>query len=242
MPRDEETYGDQEKMKRRKRPDSLIVLPKSAKSRCSTQSKMARRMAKEFKQLRQNETSEHNPRHQATHKTHGSQILQKHYTRRIESEWENMRNTKITKMTEIDNEYNHKKEIFKDISDTNGESRSNNPYKLAAKQNILKRRFFQPKSPQNQKEVIKIDLFKVKYEKIKNKSSLAGHYGNFMKYCVNTEKQLKTSEQIRLLSKIPDRQLVIYKILPNPNTQKLISTHKEPSDKYSIEYLWNIAQ
>ena len=31
MPRDEETYGDQEKMKRRKRPDSLIVLPKTAK-------------------------------------------------------------------------------------------------------------------------------------------------------------------------------------------------------------------
>ena len=191
-------------MKRRKRPDSLIVLPKTAKSRCKTQTKMAKRMAKEFKQIRQNETTaEHKPRHQAAHTTHESQILQKSDTRRIESEWENMRKTKITKMTEIDNKYNHKNEMLKDKSDTNGESLCNAPYKLAAKQHILKRRFFQPKSPQNQKDVIKIDLFKVKYEKIKNKSSLAAHYGNFMKYCKNTEKQVKTSEQIRLLSKIP---------------------------------------
>jgi hypothetical protein len=237
MPRDEESYEDQQKMKRRKRPDSLIVLPKTAKSRCKTQIKMARRMEKEYKQLRQNETTaEYKPRHQA----HVRQVLQKSDTKRIESEWGNMRKTKITKMTEIDNEYNRKKEMLRNKSDINGESLSTAPYKLAAKQNILKIRFFQPKSTQNQKEVIKIDLFKVKYEKIRNKSSLAARYGTFMKNCVNTEKQLKTSEQIRLLSKIPDRQLVIYKILPNPNTQKLISTHKEPSDKYSIEYLWNI--
>lgn len=224
--RDEESCTDQEKMKRRKRPDSLIVLPKTAKSRCKTQTKMARRMAKEFKQLKHNEkAAEHMPMHQAELKTHESQILQKRDIRR---------------MAEIDNEYNRKKEKIKDKCDTNGESLSTAPYKLAAKQNILKRRFFQPKSPQNHKEDIKVDLFKVKYEKIKNKSSLAAHYGNFMKNCVNTEKKLKISERLRLLSKIPDKELVIYKVLPNPNTQKPLLTHKEPADKYSIEYLWNI--
>jgi hypothetical protein len=54
MPRDKESYEDQQNMKRRKRPDSLIVLPKTAKSRFKTQIKMARRMEKEYKQLRQN--------------------------------------------------------------------------------------------------------------------------------------------------------------------------------------------
>lgn len=51
---------------------------------------------------------------------------------------------------------------------------------------------------------------------------------------------MKTSERLRTLSKVPDRHLVIYKLLPNPNTIKLLSVHKEPPEKYSIEYLWNI--
>ena len=132
-------------------------------------------MAEEYKQPRHNETSaEDKPKHQAAHKTHESKILHNNSTRRTESGWENMRKAKFTKMADIENEYNHKKEMLQDISDTNGGSLNNAPYKLAAKQNILKRRSFKPKSPQIPKEAIQIDLFKVKYEKIKNKCAIVG--------------------------------------------------------------------
>jgi hypothetical protein len=48
VPRDEESYADFAKIiERRKRPDSLIVIPKTAKSRCKSQSKMGKRMTKE---------------------------------------------------------------------------------------------------------------------------------------------------------------------------------------------------
>ena len=110
MLRDEGSYADQEQMKSCKRPDSLIVLPKTVKSRCKAQTKMGRRMAKEYKQPRHNETSaEDKPKHQAAHKTHESQILHNNSTRRTESGWENMRKAKFTKMADIEKEYNHKK-------------------------------------------------------------------------------------------------------------------------------------
>ena len=47
--RSEETFAATEGLKRRKRPDPLTVLPKSAKSRDKIMSTMARRMAKDNK-------------------------------------------------------------------------------------------------------------------------------------------------------------------------------------------------
>ena len=46
------------------------------------------------------------------------------------------------------------------------------------------------------------------------KTSMAVRNRFFMKNYANAEK--KSSESLRLLSEIPDKQHVIYKILPNP--------------------------
>ena len=107
------------------------------------------------------------------------------------------------------------------------------PLNIAAKQAILKRRFFQIKSPQCDKDVLKIDLFKIKYEKIKKKRSPTACYANILKKHGNcNEKHLtSTREKLRLSSSNADTKLVIYKILSNPTNQILSSNH----DKYSIE-------
>ena len=223
--RTKETIADDEGMKRRKRPDSLTVLPKSARSRSKIQSKMVRRMAKEKKH--HYDSSKDNDSHQEYSQSGAIQIRQDNDLPRLENNTK-MRRKALAKMGGIERNDEHS---------NNDGTENYPPYKLAAKQNIIKRRFFQKKSPESKREV---DPFQIKYEKLKSQTNLAGCYGNFMKEYFNAKKEVKASERLRLLSRIPDTQLIIYKMLPNPKSENLLPTYSEPSDKYSIEYLWNI--
>jgi len=203
----------------KKRPDTLCMRPRSR-----NQGRMVRRTGKEYKQVRNFEG------YGAL--TDNSTFLPKTRQRTCRERSEN--DGVSLRKNNSSAEARNSREVFV-VSD------SHEPYKLAAKQNIIRRKFFQKNCQEKQKKAKNIDLFQLKYERIKDKNNLTSCYGNFIKNCadVGHEVKSKSSRKLQLLANIPDTRLVIYKLLPVEN-KNFHTPYREPSDKYSIEYLWNI--
>ena len=178
------------------------------------------------------------------------------------------------------------------------------PLNISERQKLLKTQFFQVKSPQYNKDEIKLDIFKVKYKNImketaqpnikriqgtqeiryfwqytisvtsvaedvvKINSTLASQSSSakliqkpqeMMKDALGSKTTVasttaaagklnkslqKRAEIVKTLARGGDMSLTLYKLMPMDGIKTVVKNNKmsrkEPRDKYSIEYLWNI--